>query len=269
MLRRRSCLLALVGVLLLAPLPAAAEPQHGSVLAWGCRDYRGKDYGECTVPAAAASGVTAIAAGSYHSLALTKDGHVLAWGCRGDKNWGQCTVPAAARSGVTAIAAGGAQSLAITRNGRVLAWGCGGFDDGQCSVPGAAYDGVKAIAAGIAHSLALKKDGRVLAWGCDIGDLGQCTVPAEATTGVTAISAGADDSLALRPLPCTVPTVVDKKIGSAKLAIAQGHCVTGKVRHAYSRKRKKGIVISQSRRPGQVLPADAKIDLVVSRGRRP
>jgi len=40
------------------------------------------------------------------------------------------------------------------------------------------------------------------------------------------------------------------------------------VGRAYSRKRKKGIVISQSRRPGRVLPAGSKIDLVLSRGRR-
>jgi beta-lactam-binding protein with PASTA domain len=35
-----------------------------------------------------------------------------------------------------------------------------------------------------------------------------------------------------------------------------------------SRKRLKGIVISQSRRPGLVLPASSKINLIVSRGRR-
>jgi beta-lactam-binding protein with PASTA domain len=41
------------------------------------------------------------------------------------------------------------------------------------------------------------------------------------------------------------------------------------VGHAYSRKRKKGTVSSQSRRPGRVLPARSKINLIVSRGRRP
>jgi hypothetical protein len=43
---------------------------------------------------------------------------------------------------------------------------------------------------------------------------------------------------------------------------------TGKVRYAYSRKSKKGRVISQSRRAGQVLPANTKINLLVSRGRK-
>jgi beta-lactam-binding protein with PASTA domain len=40
------------------------------------------------------------------------------------------------------------------------------------------------------------------------------------------------------------------------------------VRRAYS-SRKRGVVTSQSRRPGNVVPANSKIDLVVSRGRRP
>ena len=48
------------------------------------------------------SGVTAIAAGELHSLALKNDGTVVAWG---GNRCGQATVPAGL-SGVTAIAAG-------------------------------------------------------------------------------------------------------------------------------------------------------------------
>jgi beta-lactam-binding protein with PASTA domain len=64
-----------------------------------------------------------------------------------------------------------------------------------------------------------------------------------------------------------VPKVVGKRLALAKRMIASRHCRTGKVGYAYSRKRK-GIVISQSRRPGRVLPARSKIGLIVSRGRR-
>ena len=55
--------------------------------------------------------VTAIAAGGYHSLALTDDSILTAWGYDGD---GQTTVPASLEGKtVTAIAAGGFHSMAI------------------------------------------------------------------------------------------------------------------------------------------------------------
>jgi hypothetical protein len=69
------------------------------------------------------------------------------------------------------------------------------------------------------------------------------------------------------PARCRVPPVVGKRLVSAKQMIAKRQCRTGKVGYAYSRKRKKGIVISQNRRPGRVLPARSKINLIVSRGR--
>ena len=68
--------------------------------------------------------------------------------------------------------------------------------------------------------------------------------------------------------PCRVPKVVGKQLVSAKRTITTRRCRTGKVGHAYSRHRKRGLVLSQSRRPGRVLPAGSRIDLVVSRGRR-
>jgi hypothetical protein len=65
---------------------------------------------------------------------------------------------------------------------------------------------------------------------------------------------------------CRVPRVVGKHVPAARRLIARGHCRTGKVGHAYSKRRKRGVVISQSRRPGRVLPAGSKVNLVVSRG---
>ncbi len=134
------------------------------------------------------SGVTAIAAGAYHSLALKSDGTVVAWG---DDSYYQAHVPAGL-SGVTAVAAGAYHSLALKSDGTVVAWG--DATNNQTSVP-AGLSGVVAIAAGGYHSLALKSNGTVVAWG-DNGE-GQTSVPA-GLSGVTAIAAGADFSLALK-----------------------------------------------------------------------
>lgn len=408
-----------------------ALKQDGSVTAWGCGG--GFNYGQCTIPPAATSGVTAIAASTYHNVALKQDGSAIAWGC--GFNVGQCTIPAAATSSVTAIGAALRHSIALKQDGSVIAWGCGDVDYGQCTVPATAASGVSAIAAGEDYNLALKQDGSVVAWGCGSygginRDFGQCSVPAAAASGVTAVAAGVFHSLALDkasqtitfgplanktfgdpdfavsasassglpislaasgnctvsgpivhisgagsctltasqagdatynpapdvswtfaiakagqaitfgPLarktygapdfrvsatassglavsfaasgrctvrgatvhltgagsctvvasqagdanympaldvsrsfliaraPCRVPKVVGKRVALARRMIARRHCRTGKVRYAYSRGRKKGIVIAQSRRPGRVLPARSKISLVVSRGRR-
>src|SRR5262245_6419480 len=107
-------LLALVA--LLAALPARASARaplqtplaatgrtSGGVLAWGL----GGD-GQTTVPPAAQSGVVAVAASTFVTVALRADGSVLAWG---NNIYGQTTVPPAAQSGVVAIAAGGAHTV--------------------------------------------------------------------------------------------------------------------------------------------------------------
>ena len=76
-------------------------------------------------------------------------------------------------------------------------------------------------------------------------------------------------SFTVAPAPCKVPKVVGKTLATAKLALKNRHCRAGKVSRAYSAKTKKGRVSSQSRRAGRVLAANAKINLVVSRGPRP
>ena len=88
------------------------------------------------MPVEAQSGVTAIAGGDGHALAL-KDGQVIAWGLRGDE---QATVPVEAQSGVTAIAAGSV-SMAI-KDVRVIAWTSDG--SAQAPVPFAALSGLPA-----------------------------------------------------------------------------------------------------------------------------
>ena len=202
------------------------------------------------------------------------------FGC-GGFGFGQCNVPTGL-SGVSAISAGATHSLALKADGTVLAWGCRSIDYAQCNVPSGLAD-VAAISAGSAHSLALKSDGSVAAWGCagnGGSDDGQCNVP-NGLANVIAISAAisrsvgggfGSHSLALvastTSLRCKVPNVVGKRLAAARRTIARRHCRTGRVRYAYSRKRAKGIVISQSRGPGRVLPVRSKINLLVSRGSR-
>lgn len=144
---------------------------------------RANPYGSI-VPWEAQSGVSAIAAGAYHSLAL-KDGNVIVWGSHSD---GEFDVPTEAQSGVSAIAGGFCRCLAL-KDGKVIFWGnpCG-------SVPWDVQSGVSAIAAGDFHSLALK-NGTVIAWGGNTW--GESDVPWEAQSGVSAIAAGSDHSLAL------------------------------------------------------------------------
>jgi PASTA domain len=98
---------------------------------------------------------------------------------------------------------------------------------------------------------------------------GSCTVTASQPGNANYNPAApVSRSFSIKRPACRVPKVVGRRLGTAKKLIAKKHCRTGKVGYAYSRKRKKGIVISQSRRPGRVLPARSKINLVVSRGRR-
>ncbi len=186
-----------VAACMAAPSVALAD---GVVLAWGNEgervggslgDFPGD--GRCTIPAAAQSGVTAIAGGGNHTIAL-KNGAVLAWG----DNWAnQCDIPTAALSGVTAIAGGFYHTIAL-KDGAVLAWGEIYF--GACDIPDAAKSGVSAIAGGGNHTIALKNGG-VLAWGQTIGvgtaNNPQVPEPSFIGTGISAIACGQDHNIVI------------------------------------------------------------------------
>jgi len=67
---------------------------------------------------------------------------------------------------------------------------------------------------------------------------------------------------------CLVPKLKGKPLAAAESALTQAHCKTGKVTKKFSTVRR-GRVISQSPKPGTNLAAGAKINLVISKGKKP
>ena len=167
------------------------------------------------------TGVTALSATAYHTLALKKDGTVWGWGYNDSGQLGDALgvvrvtpAPIPGLTGIAALASGTYHSLALQQDGTVWAWGLnnlGQLGDGttvsrpeRIPVPG--LTGVTALAASSYHSLALKQDGTVWTWGYNSsGQLGDGTttshftpVQVQGLTGVSAIAAGLVHSLALK-----------------------------------------------------------------------
>ncbi len=172
--------------------------EDGEVVAWG-KDTEGQlgngamETDRTTrVPVCAAEepgctnhlrGVSALAAGEAHSLALTSSGEVLAWGQDtrgqlGDGNLENSDVPVhvTLNEPAVAIAAGEHFSVALTRNHTVEAWGQNNYgqlgdgeEGGEKDLPQLvklpAREPVVAIAAGGNKAFALLQSGRVMSWG--------------------------------------------------------------------------------------------------------
>ena len=191
-----------------------ALKENGTVWAWGENNY-GQLGNETSGPgtdknlpikvASLGTGVKAIAAGQYHSLALMKDGTVRSWGQNSDGQLGNGTDdprdtpgPVSNLSGVKAIAtdAAGSHNLALKTDGTVRSWGYnsrGQLGNGA-SLPGADkttpvrvanLSNVKAVATGGYHSLAVLESGRARAWGYnEYGQLGNGASGAAADSDV-------------------------------------------------------------------------------------
>jgi len=203
----------------------ALKKSDGSVWSWGCNDQGQLGDGttldrHIPIQVPGLSGIAAIAAGGWHSLALGRDGRVWAWGSNSNGQPGDGTAtghpapaPVGGLTGVVAVSGGGTHSLALKSDGSVWAWGSnsnGQLGDGTTAhspapVRVGGLTDVVVVAAGAHHSLALKRDGSVWAWGSNsYGELGDGTttdrltpVKVSGLSGVVSIAAGAQHSYAL------------------------------------------------------------------------
>lgn len=162
--------------------------------------------------------VTAIAAGSDHTCAVTASGNVKcwgfnAWGLTGEGSTDRSSTPMDLNGlvDVTAITAGENHTCALTGGGGVKCWGATGtlgvasFDNGPVTATGLT-EGVTAIAAGAGHTCAVKGE-QALCWGANgsgqLGNGAQTTVelmPVEVSGlsgNIVALSAGMVHTCAL------------------------------------------------------------------------
>ena len=161
----------------------------GMVEAWG-----DDTYGECDRPATLTNAL-AIAAGDYHSVAVTDSNTVTQWGDYSDgTNFFAVGSPPSYATNLVAVAASIGHDIALGADGSVIVWGLTNDPAVINSVP-TNVTNAKAVAAGWFHNVALLTNGTVVAWGGT--NFGQTDVPGD-LTNVTAIAAGEFHSLALR-----------------------------------------------------------------------
>jgi alpha-tubulin suppressor-like RCC1 family protein len=201
----------------------------GALQCWGSNAYGQLGDGTTTsrttpvTVSGLSSGAVAIAAGEYHTCALTVAGAVKCWGANTSGQLGDGTTVnrytpvtvSGLSSGVVAVVAGRSHTCALTTAGAVWCWGKnydGQLGDGTftyrntpVAVSGLS-SGVAAIAAGDGHTCALTTAGAVLCWGRNVsGQLGDGTTMGRLTpvavsglnSAVVAIATGSSHSCAL------------------------------------------------------------------------
>ena len=206
---------------------AIALKSDGTVWAWGYNAYGQLGDGTTAwsrptpVQVSGLSGVTAIAAGGYHTIALKSDGTVWTWGANGNGQLGDGTtterktpVQVSGLSSVTAIAAGSSHTIALKSDGTVWTWGANGsgqLGDGTNTerttpVQVSGLSGVTAISGGESHTITLKSDGTVWTWGANAsGQLGDGTYTSR-TTPLQVKDLNLHVSVTPTPTPAITPT---------------------------------------------------------------
>jgi len=203
----------------------------GAVKCWGNNAYSQLGDGSTTpsrTPVAVAglgSGVASVAAGDFHTCALTTAGAVQCWGDNssgqlGDGSTTPSSTPVAVvglGSGVASVAAGIYHTCALTTAGAVQCWGLnhsGQLGDGSTtasSTPVAVTglgSGVASVVAGAAHTCALTTAGAVQCWGYNVyGQLGDgSTTPSRTPVAVTGLGSGVVSLAAGRNHTCALTT---------------------------------------------------------------
>ena len=139
------------------------------------------------------SGMTSIASGGFHNMALRRDGAVWAWGSNCDGQLGNGTnkdssvpVQISGVSGASVVVAGEGHSIILKQDGTVWVFGLnidgqlgdGTTDDRFSPVQVSGLTDVYAVTGGYSHTVALRHDGKVWVWGNNrYGQLGISSVP--------------------------------------------------------------------------------------------
>jgi hypothetical protein len=126
----------------------------------------------------------AIAAASYHSLALRSDGTIVAWG---DNSYGQIEIPPDVTN-IIGVSAQGINSVALKDDGTVVRWGR--YSDGTELLVPPGVSNVVAIVAGVWDLVALQAGGTVISWGKNY--YGETNIPPSLTNAI-AVAAGWGD----------------------------------------------------------------------------
>jgi len=203
----------------------------GTPQCWGWNGYGQLGNGTAnngttpTLMTGLSSGVTAVAAGYYHTCALTLVGGVQCagyngYGALGDGTTNSSDAPVANSvfplGGVSAIAAGDNFTCVLTSTSRVWCWGYNGHGElgngnntTSLVATNVGLSGVAAIVAGASHVCALLNTGTMNCWGYNAygqlgnGGVADSNLPVAVLTNVAAMSAGNTDTCAVTNLGAT------------------------------------------------------------------